>query len=534
MMMKKIVILKATNSYDDLHLLEYCRSMFVNEAVIPIEISNPYKHVMRNLLKFCYETRPDIIIGASAGAMFVQQLHGYKKILINPVLHISWKCASTEDIQFGGITNYDKEHTYAFFSDAESQGSAYTEYEMTYKNVVRCSADLDIQKLIETHVHATIKKMLDEGPDKEYIDAIRAYELLSEISGGGRVGRAALLNLAEELQSILKEVTTVYYSNFYDVRETAWEGFTKITRDFVSDVEEIPYLNYTKYLYGHLHTFFEREVKEKNLMIAADAGNLMAPIKALTNLAHLYIDSPEESIEKTLAFEAGTQWLKRYNNESLEKKRWSDKAGFIDVIPFLIGGESPEFDRIHIETDEMLNKCLEILPNLSKDTVKALCWGVNQLYQAEKHSSFFVLMKVLVNEDNVIDTTEHGIYFSLYDAEMAMLDWTSNNRKHVLCYIIRKVPRCKPFYDDFVKAVQYWEEEQLVDNLYNSEYVYMSTGFQRKQNYKVGDEVQYICNDGKNTVLKRSSITQLPTSNDSSISLLDGSRVPTRYVFSII
>ena len=530
--MKKIVILKETNSYDDLHLLEYCRSMFVNEDVIPIEISNPYKHVMRNLLKFCYETRPDIIIGSSAGAMFVQQLHGYKKILINPVLHISWNCASVEECQFGGITNFDKEHTHIFFNDGES--SAFAEYDLAYKYVVKCPMSMGTQELIESHIHATIREMLDEKPDKDNIDAIRTNEMLSEISEGGRLGNAALLNLGYELQSILEEVTTVYYNSYYDVRETVWEGFVKITREFVFDFEEMPYMNYTKFLYGRLHTFFEREVKEKNLMIAADAGNLIDPIKALTNLAHLYIDSLDETYEKTLAFEAGTQWLKRYNKETIDKKRWSDKAGFIDVIPLLIGGESPEFDRIHIETDEMLNKCLELVSRLSNDVVKALCWGINQIYQADKHSSFYVLMKILVDEDNVIDTTERGIYFALHDAEMAMLDWTSNNRKRVLCYIVRKVPRCQPFFDDLVKAGHYWGEEQLVDNLFDSEYVYMPTGFQRKLDFKVGDEVQYICNDGKNTVLKRSFITQLPTSNDSSISMLDNYQVPVRYVFPII
>ena len=300
--MKTIVVVREMNSYDDLHLLEYCQSMFVNANVIQVGIKSPYKHVMRNLLKFCYDVKPDIIIASSAGAMFAQQVHGYKKILINPVLHVSWNCASAEEIQFGGITNYDKEHTYVFFSDEGCQGSAYTEYELAYKNVVKYSAGLDIQKLIEAHVHPTIREMLDEGPDKENIDSVGVNELLSEISMGGRMGFAALLNLAEELQSVIEEVTTVYYSSFYDVRETAWEGFMKITRDFVFDVEEIPYMNYTKYLYGRLHTFFECEVKKKNLAIAADEGSCMNPIEALTTLAHLYVESPEESFEKALAY----------------------------------------------------------------------------------------------------------------------------------------------------------------------------------------------------------------------------------------
>ena len=77
--MKKLVILHDISSYYDFQVLEHLQSMLNDVDVIPVEISYPYKYVMRNLHKFCYQVKPDAIIGLSAGAMFAQQMHGYRK-----------------------------------------------------------------------------------------------------------------------------------------------------------------------------------------------------------------------------------------------------------------------------------------------------------------------------------------------------------------------------------------------------------------------------------------------------------------------
>ena len=73
-----------------------------------------------------------------------------------------------------------------------------------------------------------------------------------------------------------------------------------------------------------------------------------------------------------------------------------------------------------------------------------------------------MISKVVVNDDNTIDTSERGIYFSQNEAEEAILDWSTNNRMHLLCYIMRIVPRRKQFSDDFVKVA---EGEPLSDDM---------------------------------------------------------------------
>jgi hypothetical protein len=81
-----------------------------------------------------------------------------------------------------------------------------------------------------------------------------------------------------------------------------------------------------------------------------------------------------------------------------------------------------------------------------------------------------------------------------------------------------------------VKAIP--QGETFLDDLNNKEFVYMPTGFQRKQHFNVGDEVKYIFYDGKTTVLRKSKIAEV-TNNESGLLMTDGTIVPERYVFQI-
>lgn len=525
--MKKLVILHDISSYYDFQVLEHLQSMLNDVDVISVEISYPYKYVMRNLHKFCYQVKPDAIIGLSAGAMFAQQMHGYRKILINPILHVSWECATIESVQFGGTTNFDKEHTYVFFADQDIQSVAYKEYVKVYKNIVTYPIDLGMQELLDTHIRSLARKLLYEEFDKNNIDAVETKVLLAEISEGGRKGRAALYRLEDAMADVMEDVTTCYYNSFYDGRETAWEGFRKVTREFVFDIERMPYENYTKYLYEQLHTFFEEEVIERNFLIDANAGKNMNPVDAMRELAYLYTDAPKNSYEKALAYEAGVEWLKIYQNNAMSQIE--KQTSFLEIIPSLIECEKiPEYDVVYLELEEKIRIAVEFSDFISPETAKALCWGINQIYDRNKRSPFFMISKVVVNDDNTIDTSERGIYFSQNEAEEAILDWSTNNRMHLLCYIMRIVPRRKQFSDDFVKVA---EGELLSDDMICSEFVYQSTGFQRKFSFNIGDEVRYICFDGRTLTLQYSRITQLPTIERNFISLSDGNLVPSRYVF---
>ena len=289
--MKKLVVLHRIDSFDDLQVLENLKSMLIDVKVVPVEISRPYRRVMRNLLKFCYDIKPDVIVGLSDCALFAQQLHGYKKVLANPVLHVSWGMITDECMQLGGVSDFDKEHSYIFFANEEVQVNAYNEYYDIYKHVIRYPKGIGMQNQLDDYIRPTVRKLLEEEPDEKNIDAVRTNELLVDISCGGRVGRAALLNLEDALDNILAEVATTFYSSYLDVKDIASEGFKKATREFVFEFEEIAYSNYTKFLYERLYFYFEEEVKMKNFLIAANEGGRMTPLEAMTELAYFFTHS---------------------------------------------------------------------------------------------------------------------------------------------------------------------------------------------------------------------------------------------------
>ena len=531
--MKKILVLYRNDFFDDLQVLEHLRSLLIGVKVVPVEISQPYKSVMRNLLKFCHDNKPDIIVGLSDCALFAQQLHGYKKVLVNPVLHADWRMATIENMQFGGTTNFDKEHSYIFFVDDDAQANSYNEYSESYKNVVKFPKGHGMQDLLETYIRPTVRKLLDEEPDKKNIDAVRTYELLAEISCGGRIGRAALLNLEDALDNILAEVATTFYSSYRDVKDIASEGFRKATRDFVFEHEEMPYTNYTKYLYERLYEYFEEDVKDKNFMIAANEGGRMTPVEAMTELAYFFTHSLEGTYENTVTYEAGTVWLEIYKKDKKNQDTLSKQSNFYDAIPLLVDYERPGLTLLEMDLDEKIKIAVESADFTTPAITNALCWGIHQIYIEEKYHPLFIAVKVLVNEDNCLDASEKGIFFSLQDAEDAILDWSTNNKEHLLCYVLRIVPRGEQFSDDFVKVAHFGEGEQYVDDMMSKEFVYMPTGFRRKQNFNIGDKVKYICFAGNYLTLRNSCISQLQTKDSNGICMCDGCQVPARYVFII-
>jgi predicted esterase YcpF (UPF0227 family) len=123
---------------------------------------NPVE-TLRLLQEICKSELPDIIIGTSMGGMFAQQMHGYKKILVNPAFHVSEflrkntgvqaflnsrkdgattyevsnslcdKYYEMERFQFEGITPFDRENTYALFGEKDNLVNCQNEYLQRYE-----------------------------------------------------------------------------------------------------------------------------------------------------------------------------------------------------------------------------------------------------------------------------------------------------------------------------------------------------------------------------------------------------------------
>ena len=160
--MKKIVYLHGLGSSGATQTADYLRKKLSEVEVISPDIPLQPEEALQMLNILCYEVKPDVIVGTSMGAMYAQQLHGYKKILVNPAFHVSeimrknigtnkWLnpirdgqtefvideelCdlyQQMEESQFDGITEFDKKHTRAFFGTADTLVNGYDEYMQNY------------------------------------------------------------------------------------------------------------------------------------------------------------------------------------------------------------------------------------------------------------------------------------------------------------------------------------------------------------------------------------------------------------------
>ena len=87
--MKTIVFLHGFGSSGATKTADYLREKLTDTMVISPDIPLEPKRALRELNKLCHDTNPDVIIGTSMGAMYAQQMHGFRKILVNPAFHVS-------------------------------------------------------------------------------------------------------------------------------------------------------------------------------------------------------------------------------------------------------------------------------------------------------------------------------------------------------------------------------------------------------------------------------------------------------------
>ncbi|MEE3416873.1 MAG: YqiA/YcfP family alpha/beta fold hydrolase, partial [Prevotella sp.] len=160
--MKKIIYLHGFGSSGATQTADYLRNKLPEIEVISPDIPLQPEEAIQMLNRLCYEVKPNVIVGTSMGAMYAQQLHGYKKILVNPAFHVSeimrnnigtnkWLnprrdgqteflideelCdlyQQMEESQFDGITEFDKKHTRAFFGTEDTLVDGYDEYMQNY------------------------------------------------------------------------------------------------------------------------------------------------------------------------------------------------------------------------------------------------------------------------------------------------------------------------------------------------------------------------------------------------------------------
>jgi len=87
--MKTLLYLHGLSSSGQSNTSNMLRKLLPDWNIVSPDIPIDPEEALCMLRRLCKEIAPDIVVGTSMGCMFAQQMHGYRKILVNPAFHVS-------------------------------------------------------------------------------------------------------------------------------------------------------------------------------------------------------------------------------------------------------------------------------------------------------------------------------------------------------------------------------------------------------------------------------------------------------------
>lgn len=87
--MKTIIYLHGLSSSGQSSTARALRELLPDWEIISPDIPVHPQEALPMLRELCKDKEPDFVIGTSMGGMYAQQMHGYRKILVNPAFHVS-------------------------------------------------------------------------------------------------------------------------------------------------------------------------------------------------------------------------------------------------------------------------------------------------------------------------------------------------------------------------------------------------------------------------------------------------------------
>ena len=380
---------------------------------------------------------------------------------------------------------------------------------------------------------------------------MKTYELLSVISEGGKKGHQAFEELWRLCYQDYLEIAK-RYPEVYAPMIAMKKGFSNAIASFVCDYEEMSERDFSAHAYQEIEELFQEESAKRKFNTFVRKGRKMDPIHAMKLMAQLYMDNCGISLgDRTLAYDAGSGWLKKYIDDNPEQTEWNDFTCFSEVMPVIYADYDVEeyghYDIAPMSIEEERKYASSYALTIDEDSAAALCRGIDYLGRSMGVDNHYLLKKVLVGSEKHLDMTEQAIFYHLEDAEEEMRRWTEQNREHLLCYIIQEIPWRKAFRDEPASSLCGWPDEPYLEESDYQEYVYMPSGYRRKHHFEVGDLVEYIYHDADVTLLRWGCIAQLPGKKDQGVLIIDGRKtweglskktfvensvkVPLRYVF---
>ena len=189
--MKKIIYLHGLGPSGEDKTAVFLRMKLRHSVAVSPDIPLEPMAALQYLKDLCVDIAPDLVIGTAMGAMYAQQLKGYKKILVNPVFHPSEvmrqnlginknlnsqqgggkdfeitpllieKYEEMESRQFEGVTDEDRQQTYAFFGTEDNHVNNQEEYAQYYHHSILYPGSHRLQyKLVKELVLSKVIEVL--------------------------------------------------------------------------------------------------------------------------------------------------------------------------------------------------------------------------------------------------------------------------------------------------------------------------------------------------------------------------------------
>lgn len=193
-MMRKLIYFHGFGSSGEGSTVKTLRELLPDWTVMAPDIPVDPKNALPFLKGLCQKEQPDVIVGASMGGMYAQQMRGFKRICVNPAFDISQhkdilregtfgffnprKNGETtftitpaiishfvemEVLQFDEVSDFDRENVFGLFADNDTTVSCEDIFLQHYKNVVHFHGEHRLNRqVIEQVLLPLVLKMVNK------------------------------------------------------------------------------------------------------------------------------------------------------------------------------------------------------------------------------------------------------------------------------------------------------------------------------------------------------------------------------------
>ena len=189
--MKKIVYFHGFGSSGASGTVESLRKLLPECEIMAPDIPVDPEEALPYLRQYVAQEQPDLIIGTSMGAMYAQQMFGFRKICVNPAFNMSHMSKvlkvgthkffngrkdnqkeftitkqtiqhfnMMERQQFKGITPFDRENTWGLFGIFDTQVNCYDLFKKHYTNAQRFQGEHHLNEDVLKKVVVPLAKQI--------------------------------------------------------------------------------------------------------------------------------------------------------------------------------------------------------------------------------------------------------------------------------------------------------------------------------------------------------------------------------------